>query len=56
MSKPVAPCKTCEDRKVGCHTSCENYKAYVIERENWCHLVKENKEKSKEIKVGKWYR
>ena len=23
-----APCKDCKDRKVGCHSTCEKYKAY----------------------------
>lgn len=28
-----APCKDCEKRAVGCHSHCEEYKAYSKERE-----------------------
>ena len=24
----IAPCKGCEDRVVGCHATCDRYKAY----------------------------
>lgn len=24
-----SPCYICEERKVGCHSGCENYKAYL---------------------------
>lgn len=27
-SKPLPPCKGCEARQLGCHASCEAYKAY----------------------------
>lgn len=29
----TAPCKGCEDRKVGCHATCEKYKAYRAVKE-----------------------
>lgn len=56
MSKPIAPCKTCKKREVGCHTRCEEYQEYLVKRSAWGQLVRKNKEASKEIKVGKWYR
>jgi len=56
MSKPVAPCKTCEKREVGCHANCEGYKEYLAKRDAWVQLVVKNKNKDKEVKIGKWYR
>ena len=29
--KPDAPCKCCEDRRVGCHSICEKYAKWVEE-------------------------
>ena len=29
MKKVKSPCYKCEDRVVGCHGSCEKYKAYA---------------------------
>lgn len=28
MERPVAPCKDCKERKEGCHSECEGYKAF----------------------------
>lgn len=56
MSKPVAPCKTCEKREVGCHAKCEDYGEYVEKRSAWVRLVNANKDKDKRIKIGKWYK
>jgi len=28
MSMGASPCYQCKDRKVGCHSKCEAYKAY----------------------------
>ena len=28
-SRPVPPCKGCEDRTVGCHSVCERYQEYA---------------------------
>ena len=25
MSKPIAPCRECKDRDIGCHGYCEKY-------------------------------
>lgn len=30
MSKPIAPCKGCENRDMACHTTCEIYKDYEL--------------------------
>lgn len=27
--KEIAPCKDCNDRSVGCHSSCERYKKWA---------------------------
>ena len=29
----ISPCKDCQDRKVGCHSVCEKYKAFQESRE-----------------------
>ena len=31
MNKPIAPCRGCPDREVGCHSICEKYLAYDAE-------------------------
>ena len=56
MNRPTAPCKTCEKRQVGCHTYCKDFKTYEETRKEWVALVNRNKDKSKEVKIGKWYR
>lgn len=28
MSSPIAPCKGCSEREIGCHGSCEKYSEY----------------------------
>ena len=28
MSKPVSPCKDCERRQLGCHSTCADYIAF----------------------------
>lgn len=30
MSKPIAPCKDCEIRELGCHSTCELYKDFDL--------------------------
>lgn len=32
MPRTKSPCQHCEDRTVGCHSTCEKYKAFVDER------------------------
>ena len=27
----VAPCKVCQDRRLGCHSDCEEYKSWKAE-------------------------
>ena len=29
MRKPIAPCYKCEERQLGCHSSCERYQEYA---------------------------
>lgn len=29
----ICPCKDCQDRKIGCHSSCIKYKEFHEERE-----------------------
>lgn len=33
--KPISPCYKCEERQLGCHSSCEKYKQYagIVEEE-----------------------
>lgn len=33
MNKPSSCCYNCEKRKVGCHSSCEDYKQFKINLE-----------------------
>ena len=36
----TTPCQGCEDRKVGCHGSCERYKAYdEAKREDYLQRI-----------------
>lgn len=37
--KPTAPCKGCERREIGCHVTCEEYKAYEVIRDEWNKAV-----------------
>lgn len=30
MSRPIAPCKDCDFRELGCHSTCELYKDYDL--------------------------
>ncbi len=41
--RTIAPCKGCQDRAVGCHSSCGRY----IE---WCAARKEETEKIRKLK------
>lgn len=42
------PCYKCGERQVGCHSMCEKYKAYVIEKD-------ERNRKIREAKNGVYY-
>ena len=42
MKKPKAPCFKCEDRVIGCHSTCERYKEYA-------GIVAEDRESRREI-------
>lgn len=43
--KRVAPCKGCTDRIVGCHSQCEQYKAFKDD-------MKAEQDKTKQAYVG----
>ena len=30
-TRPIPPCKDCEDRHIGCHSKCKQYKAFAEE-------------------------
>jgi hypothetical protein len=36
----VSPCKNCDDRCIGCHTSCGDYAEYVRELDRRCKDMK----------------
>lgn len=38
------PCKGCEDRRVGCHSGCEGYKAYCEEIKALRAVIRREKE------------
>ena len=44
----MCPCKECEERKVGCHAKCEDYKEWKAEYEK----AKERDNKSRHIEYG----
>ncbi len=39
MKKPYPPCKGCTERVVGCHGSCEKYKTYQMDSQNYKQSV-----------------
>lgn len=44
---PTCKCKGCGDRKVGCHSTCEDYKKFKEE------TIAFNKKKQKEMAIGR---
>lgn len=38
MLKPLAPCKGCEKRRAGCHSECEEYRAYIEDQKKYKEL------------------
>ena len=42
MKKPKAPCYQCEERHIGCHSTCERYKDYA-------GLIADNREERREF-------
>ena len=42
MKKPIAPCYKCEERHIGCHSTCERYQAYA-------GIVAESREERREF-------
>lgn len=41
--KPNATCKDCKDRTVGCHGTCEKYKAFEEENKKYKEAVRKEK-------------
>lgn len=41
---PKVPCKNCKDRFVGCHSSCEKYKAFKEENEKFKAQVRRERD------------
>lgn len=57
MIKPIAPCKDCTDRYVGCHVDCEKYNDFVRKNEIYkAEKLKINTGKSynKKFKNKRW--
>lgn len=44
--KPMAPCKDCEDRFVGCHSTCTEYQKYKKDISDFNYQVKLSRELS----------
>lgn len=38
------PCKGCTDRKVGCHSECEGYKAFATEQRKKNECIRKQKD------------
>lgn len=47
MSKPVPPCKDCEERQLGCHDICPKYQAF--KREKFMYNLQLAKIKDKDV-------
>ena len=41
----MSPCKGCENRYIGCHSKCDDYKAFKDTR----HQINENRKKESRI-------
>ena len=46
MRKPEAPCKGCEFKYDGCHSECEIYQIFKIERDEYNEMVREGRRRS----------
>lgn len=33
--QPIAPCKDCQEKELGCHDRCEKYQAFRTERKEF---------------------
>lgn len=38
------PCKGCTDRKIGCHSWCDKYKAFAVEQRSKNASIRKQKE------------
>ena len=43
MKQPNAPCKGCNDRKIGCHAECERYSEFGRNRRIWLDEIRNEK-------------
>ena len=41
MTKPVAPCKDCRKREIGCHAKCKKYNKFSVDLAAWHAAVRE---------------
>ena len=42
MTVPNGPCRDCKSRAVGCHSTCEKYKRFKKEMEEYNDTIKHN--------------
>lgn len=47
MNKPVAPCKDCKNRYLGCHSECKGYIQFLEDKQEWDRMVRDEKDKAK---------
>lgn len=50
MSKPIAPCKDCEERCLKCHTTCKRYLDYIDNKDEYKNRIANAKKKDAETK------
>lgn len=43
-----APCKDCDDRAIGCHSTCDKYRQFAEERKEYVRKVKACRRKDRE--------
>ena len=43
MKRPVAPCKGCDDRELGCHSKCDRYKQFCKDQNKFMSLIAKEK-------------
>lgn len=49
MPRPDPPCIDCKDRVVGCHGTCEKYKAFKEERYKLWNQIRDCQAKEKSV-------
>lgn len=48
------PCKDCTDREIGCHSSCEKYKGFLVKLEKARKNYRHENQKNKFVPVEYW--